>query len=349
MNDADIELLLYRIFSGKLYFFYKNDKYELRSPSIDVRYEAQLLYQNILNDEKYNEWLREDNLERILIMLGLWTSDTSTILKSLNKRIDDIKVSLFQQRLLKEKTKENRKNLEQCNKQISSILQKKQEMFSHTLEGYASSIKNEYIICNTLYKDNAKVFDHDIQNNQNSYTLFNNLVNEINNYVIDTKQFKELARNSIWRMYWNCNKQIIFSGAAADWTFDQRTLVSISKMYDSVYEHPECPDDDVISDDDMLDGWMILERRKVESKKKQQKIDDLNPKLQKAQEVFLMASNSEEKQDVLSLNSEESLRKLQQRSAYLDKEGTATDIQLPDVQMDIRAKSVEMARQQRRK
>ena len=349
MNDADIELLLYRIFSGKLFFFYKNDKYELRSPSIDIRYEAQLLYQNIIHDEKYNDWLREENLEKILITLGLWTMDTSTILKSLNKRVDDAKIALFQQRSLKDKTKENRKSLDQYNKQVSSILQKKQEMFSHTLEGYASAIKNEFTICNTLYKNEIKVFDNDIQNDQNSYTLFNNLVHEINNHIIDTKQFKELARNSIWRMYWNCNKQNVFNGPSSDWTFDQRTLVSISRMYDNIYEHPESPEEEVVNDDDMLDGWMILERRKVESKKKQQKIDNLNPKLQNAQEVFLMASNAEETQDVLSLNSQESLRKLQQRSSYLEKEGTATDSQLPDIKMDLRARSAEMARQHRSK
>jgi hypothetical protein len=80
-----------------------------------------------------------------------------------------------------------------------------------------------------------------------------------------------------------------------------------------------------------------------------QKIDNLNPKLQNAQEVFLMASNVEETQDVLSLNSQESLRKLQQRSSYLEKEGTATDSQLPDIKMDLRARSTEMARQHRRK
>jgi hypothetical protein len=349
MNDAEIELLLYRIFSGKLLFSYKNERYELRSPDINIRYESQLLYDSIINDEKYNDWLREDNLERILISLGLWTMDTKTILKSLEKRVDDNKVVLFQERALKDKTKTNRKNLNTHNQQINSILKKKHEMFSHTLEGYASSIKNEFIICNTLYKNNERVFDKDIANDENSYTLFNNMINEINNYMIDTSQFKALARSSLWKMYWNCNKSSVFDGPISQWTFDQRTLVSISRMYDNVSEHPDCPEEEVINDDDMLDGWMILERRKIESKKKQQKIDNLNPKLQKAQEVFLMASNQEERQEVLSLNSSESLRKLQQRSNFLDKEGSATDVQLPDIQMDLRAKSVEMARQQRRK
>ena len=349
MNDAEIELLLYRIFSGKLLFSYKNERYELRSPDINIRYESQLLYDSIINDEKYNDWLREDNLERILISLGLWTMDTKTILKSLEKRVDDNKVVLFQERALKDKTKTNRKTLNTTNQQINSILKKKHEMFSHTLEGYASSIKNEFIICNTLYKNNERVFDKDIANDENSYTLFNNLINEINNYMIDTSQFKALARSSLWKMYWNCNKSSVFDCPISQWTFDQRTLVSISRMYDNVSEHPDCPEEEAINDDDMLDGWMILERRKIESKKKQQKIDNLNPKLQKAQEVFLMASNQEERQEVLSLNSSESLRKLQQRSNFLDKEGSATDVQLPDIQMDLRAKSVEMARQQRRK
>lgn len=349
MNDAEIELLLYRIFSGRLFFYYKNEKYELRSPDIKTRYEAQLLYNSIINDEKYNEWLREENLEKILISLGLWTTDTSVIIKSLNKRIDDTKVSLYQQRSFKDKVVANRKSLDSYSKQLSTIFNKKQEMFSHTLEGYASSIKNEYIICNTLFKDEVKVFNIDLKNDQNSYTLFNNLISEINNHVIEPSQFKKLARHSLWRSFWNCNKQNIFSGSCENWTFDQRTLVSMSRMYDNIHEHPECPDDEILEDDDMLDGWMILERRKVDAKKKQQKVDNLNPKLQNAQEVFLMASDTNETEEILSMNSQESLMKLRQRSAYLDQSGTATDAELPDVRMDLRARSTEMARQQRRK
>lgn len=349
MTDAEVELLLYRIFSGKLYFFYKNEKYELRSPTIDIRHEAQLLYYNTINEEKYNDWLREDNLEKILITLGLWTMDTTTILKSLHKKNDDLKVSLFNQRALKDKTKENRKNLNNCNDQINSILRKKHEMFSHTLEGYASSIKNEYIVCNTLYKNDKKVFNTDLYNDQNSYTLFNTIISEINNYMIDTATFKALARSNIWRTYWNCNKQNIFANSVSDWTFDQRTLVSISRMYDNVYEHPDCPEDDVINDDDMLDGWMINEKRKIEGKKKQQKMDNLNPKLQKAGEVFLMANTKEEQEEIMALNSDESRNRLKQRAAYLNQNNTATDFQLPDVQMDLKSRSIEMARQQRRK
>ena len=86
-------------------------------------------------------------------------------------------MSLYQQRLSKDKTKQNRKSLESYIKQLNGIMSKKNEVYSHTLEGYASSIKNEYIICNTLYQNNNKVFSTDIKNDENSYTLFNNIVN----------------------------------------------------------------------------------------------------------------------------------------------------------------------------
>jgi predicted nucleic acid-binding protein len=76
MNDVDIELLLYRVLCGKLLFQHNGSEYELRCPDHKLKYKAQLLYTNIINDEKYNDWIREDQTESVLIMLGLWTKDT---------------------------------------------------------------------------------------------------------------------------------------------------------------------------------------------------------------------------------------------------------------------------------
>lgn len=349
MNDASLELLLYRIISGKFYFFYKNETYELRQPSVDIKYDSEILYNKIIYEEKYNEWLREDNLDRILITLGLWTMDTKTILKSLDKNIDDTKVKLYEQRASKKAVKDNKKKLNNTRNQVSRLLNAKSDIFSHTLEGYAASIKNEHVICNTLYKNNNLVFDKGIKNDEHSYTLFNNLVKEINEHVLDSYHFKLLARSDMWRMYWNANKDNVFPGSTSEWSFDQRTLVNVSRMYDNVHEHPECPEEEVIKDDDMLDGWMIFEKRKTQSKKKQERVDNLNPKLKKAQEVFLMSKDKEEVSEVLSMNSLESQRKIKQRSAHLDKVGQSTDVELPDIKMDLRAKSVEMRRQNRRK
>ena len=342
MNNDSIEFLLYRILCGKLLFYYQGYQYELRSPDHSLKYNAQLLYNQIINDEKYNDWIREDQIESVLIILGLWTQDTMKIVKDIEKKIDNAKVDLFKFSSFSDKVKTLRKSLNQYRTQLNKIMNHKTELMSNTLEGYAASIKNEYIICNTLFKNNSKVFVNNLKNNQNSYTYFNAIVTEINKHVIGIDDFKSLSRHQIWRSYWTYNKQNIFNSSVIDITDDQRTLVNISRMYDSVYDHPECPSDNVIEDDDMLDGWMILQRRKNEQNKNQRKVDDLNPKLKNAQEVFLMANNQETAEEILSLNSQESMHKMNEKFAYVKAHGQANESELPDVRRDIMNKANEM-------
>jgi hypothetical protein len=45
-------------------------------------------------------------------------------------------------------------------------------------------------------------------------------------------------------------------------------------MYDNVYESMECPPDEVIKDDDMLDGWFIQQHKDREKKLKEKSTDE---------------------------------------------------------------------------
>lgn len=343
MNEGDLELLLYRILSGKIIFSYKNIDYELRSANYDIRYNAQVIYNNILNDEKYNDWLREEDLDYILINLGLWNNQTKKMIKNLEKSIDKTKIELYKSASSPAKNKTIRKTLNTSRDQLNRILNHRHEMFNNTLEGYASSIKHEYIICNTLYKDNIKVFPFSGNNNSHSYIQFNNLVNEVNKQNLSIETYKKLARSGIWRSYWSCNKNYIFDKSVAEWTDDQRTLVSMSRMYDNIYEHPECPSDNIIEDDDMLDGWILHQKQEIAKAKKQSQLDQTNNKLKNAQEIFLMANNNEEMEEIISLNSDESLNKMKSKINYVQRVGEASESQLPDVQLEIRSQLAQMS------
>jgi hypothetical protein len=343
MNDAELELLIYRILSGVLIFYFRNSKYELRPPSASIRYKSNLIYNNIINDEKYGEWIREENLISVIVNVGLWNKETPNLIKQLEKTIDNQKVELYQTIFMPDQNKLIRKSLSSSKKQLNNLLSIKAEFFANTLEGYAASIKNEYIICKTLYKNNSCVFDSNIENNQNSYTYFNDIIMYINKHIIDMSQFKIIARSQLWRSYWNCGKTTIFKGPVSEWTDDQITLVNISNMYDSVYEHPECPDEQVLNDDDLLDGWMILQRRKAEKYKKEKKVENLNPNLKNAQEVFLMANENHTYEDIISLNSPESKHRLQEKLHYINnKGGPVPEFELPDVQRELMNQSNEL-------
>lgn len=334
MND-DLELLLYRIFCKQLTFYYNNNKYILKSANSQIKYDAQLLYNSIINDEKYNDWLREENLDNLLVYLNLWTKDSKMIIKDLEKKIENSKVDYYNNFKFTDKKNGAKKSIESYTKQLGSILSKKDELYSNTLEGYANSIKNEYIITETLYHNNIKTFLND-NNKNNNYMLFNNIVSELNRYNIGIESFKKLARSHLWRSYWNVQKETIFSKEGSDITDDQKTLVGISQMYDRVYEHPECPSDEIIEDDYALDGWMIVQKRKISRDKKQQQIDNMNPKLKNAQEVFIMANNAQEADEIMSMNTLEGLNKIKSKIDHVNKFGPTEESQLPDVQMDLR-------------
>jgi hypothetical protein len=342
MNDAELELYIYRILSGKLVFYFNGEKYELINPTPLIRYEANLLYDNIINDEKYEEWIREENLPNVMINTGLWNRDTMGLIKELDKKIENAKVDLYKASSLKDRQKNIRKNLSNLKNQYNRILNLKSDFFTNTLEGYAASIKNEYIISKTLYKNQKLILDNIIAKNQTSLIYFNDLVNKINKYIIDIPTFKIIARSQLWRSYWNAGKDNIFAGCISEWTDDQRTLTGITKMYDSVYEHPECPNDDIIADDDMLDGWMIVQRRKNEKAKNENRIQELSPHLKNAQEVFLMSNNTESFEEIISLNAPESLYRMNEKLSYVKAQGSVPEHQLPDVQRDLRNKSDEL-------
>jgi len=219
---------------------------------------------------------------------------------------------------------------------LNKIHFSKQNFFSNTLEGYASSIKNEYIVCNTLYKDDELVFGY--SNNYKSYTLFNSLVQHIDGMIITTESFKKLARSDVWRTYWNaCKHNTLFDKASINLTDEQRALINISRMYDNIYEHPECPDDPVIEDDDALDGWMILQKRKNEKAKKQSQFDNNNPKLKNAGEIFMMAQEPEDISAISQMNNIESAAAAKEKLSYIkhNQDKLVQDGELPDVRRDV--------------
>lgn len=346
MNDADTEVLLHRILCGKLYFYFRGEKYELRNADHNIRYESDILYNNIINEEKYNDWIREENMLEVMTGIGLWHNGMNNLIKQLQTKIDNLKVELFQNFAVTSKHTKIRASLQASKNQLGKIFSSKQDFFNHTLEGYAASIKNEFVLCNTLYKKDKKVFDYQ-NNNATTYVFFNELVAEINKHSVSVDDIKSLARSDHWKSYWNANKNNIFPGSASEWTDDQRGLVNISKMYDSVYEHPETPNEKVIEDDDMLDGWMIVQKRKNEKEKNQKTIDELNPKLKNAQEVFLMANNQEDVESILNLNSQDAINRLNQKIAAINKSGEVEDAQLPDVQMRLMNQANEMRKARR--
>ena len=116
-------------------------------------------------------------------------------------------------------------------------------------------------------------------------------------------------------------------------------------MYSKIYEHPNCPNDAIIEDDDALDGWMLLEQRENKKQKEQKGVSNMmSDKIKNSKEVFLMANNDKEQTEaIFDLNDDTGLKGIQHRS---EKTRTSSvpvkDSELNDVRQEIQEKIREL-------
>ena len=174
-------------------------------------------------------------------------------------------------------------------------------------------------------------------------------------YLIES-DVRELARSEPWRSIWLMKEdtgQTLFTNCPErELTYDQRNICVWSRMYDNVQESTECPDDEVINDDDMLDGWFIIQRKKQEKEKLESTVESMtnNSKIANSQEVFIMTDNQQQADMINSANSLHGQLLKKQRLAQVKAAGgELKDQQLQDKQLELRTISNQQYKQKFRR
>jgi hypothetical protein len=120
-------------------------------------------------------------------------------------------------------------------------------------------------------------------------------------------------------------------------------MVGVCKMYDNAAQHPDCPEKNIIDDDDMFDGWMIFEHRKQEKEQKRKRIDALAD--QKGDEIFVMSHSKKDAADIMSVNDETERQRLLQRFRQIrSTEGSTQEAELLDVKMKLNKQLAEQVK-----
>jgi hypothetical protein len=225
------------------------------------------------------------------------------------------------------------RNILQLVKKKSEELLEHRHMFDYvTHVGYAGMIRNQFLMAHSTYLDGKRVWRsyEDVD-----YILLNHLMEKVNAAYISYDVIRELSRTDPWRSYWNASKTNLFGKPVIKWTEEQKILVSYSKMYDSIFQNPECPGEAIIEDDDLLDGWMIKLRRDREADRKQTEVMQiLGDRHQNDTEIFLPARNKEEASEIDKYNSPDAQRIKKQREQMIKHKGTVSETELPDVLVD---------------
>lgn len=343
MEASEREFHVYRIASGLTHIDFEDQSYLLVSPTAKDRYIASIKYKEVLSSLRFDDLLTQSQAESILRRMRIWTSEHEQQLQKYIHTLEQLKISLFDNHKLYSRQQDTLKNIKRIEKAITNFLSEKYSLHMMTAEYYADIIKQQFLIGLCLRDTNLKSIytDEDFLNSDGR--LIEYVISTQRAESLTNSDFKELARTEPWRSLWSVGKDKIFDKPACDWSQEQTILVSYAKMYDSVYESSECPSDDVIQDEYMLDGWFGAQKRKRDEDQSKNKSDSHMVRPGGGQETMIMAHSLEDAEDVYNLNDATNRHHLKVRNQYLKQhEGNEVrDQDLPDVQMRINREIVQ--------
>lgn len=319
------DFVISRILSNKIRCRINNNLFVIQNPTADIKYEAEEIYQDALNDAMNEGMMTRDDLVIELIRHGLWSLENEKFLENLPGEIEDLKVKLFESTFKSKEREAIRKGLSLLRTRMEGFYMQKYALDYNSCESYAGLCKNYFILEKTLYCNNNPI-----------HLIDGNTLDEIASCVSSTrlseKQIRELSRSEQWRSLWSLRGVGVFDVPLSCFTEEQKSLCLWSKMYDNINESPDLPSDDVINDDDMLDGWLIIQRRKRDAELKKKAGESFlgSDKSKNADEVYIVVDSIEDARKVESMNNTMGKIKKAQRNQMIKEKGVVSEQQLPD-------------------
>jgi len=306
--DYKTNFKLYSILNGYFNITVNNKQYKVVYPSIEVKYRAEELYINIMEDGKFEtEYLKDYEVESILRKNNMWNNEMQDKLDSCSKLMDESKMELCREFFNTDRRCEIKKMTRGIKDSMQELSAIKHSMDYLKLEYFATSMKNQYIISQRILNaDGSQVFSQDYS--ELDSRELSKFLKPIENRTVTGTDLRNIVKSDTWSSY-NVKDNIF--GPSVQLNDDQRNLLALQRMYNNVRQHPECPSDEIIDDDDALDGWFLLQKDKKKKEKiKNSLLKKVGGKIKDHSSVFIVTQNEEERKAIWEMNDVEGKRTL---------------------------------------
>jgi len=321
---------LNKVLSGKILIKMRDNVLIVHQPDATVRYLADFFADDIYDDAFKKGVYIQEELEDLIIENGWWAQEKEDELKQIPKDIEQMKVDYFNNFIRDETRAFIKKGIRKKEDRFEELTQEKYQFFNYTCESLRSQAYTMEILKNcTFYENGDRISLENIS--------IHSLYSKYNAEILPDEDIRELSKSAHWRMIWNTAKdgREIFPLPACDLTDMQKSLISWTRMYDSVYESMETPSDDIIDDNIALDGWFIVQRRKREDDRKESEKN----KLPESAEVFVPVRNQQEANRVHDMNTAHGKQIIKSRMNDLKEKGSLDEGQFSHVKQDLQMKA----------
>ena len=247
------------------------------------------------------------------------------------KELEKLKIEIFNARSNVKLREQIRLYIRAAETASIKLRSEKNEYFVNTCEGISLQEKSFELFRRCCFAEGKPLSFNDID--------LQDLFHKYNSLILADTQTRELARNEPWRSLYILKDELeLFSNEKGrHLSLDQKGLLIWSRMYDNVQESMECPTDDVIADDDMLDGWFIIQRKKAESEKAKSELEERtqNEKIMNSDEVYVFTDSKKEAKTIEGMNSLDASMIKKERFGLIKQQGSAKDQDFRDQKIKI--------------
>jgi hypothetical protein len=333
MKHHEREFFVSMIRSGKVFINHNNLELEIRPITVEQNFKSCQIYKSAYDKAYSEEIMTEDDMDQWMLDNELWTIHDNKKEESLKNDLERLKVEIYNNRENTMMVNNIRKYLRGGELQLSNHLNKKYIYHQNTCEGVASTERLAWIIKNTTYCDD-KIYDFEEISLQY-------VIDEWQSHFLSDTKCRDLARNDPWKSLWIVRDKSHISLFAnpqnTELTHNQKNLLIWSQMYDNIQESMECPNKQVIEDDDMLDGWFIVQHKKREKERNEREFENetKNEKIKNASEVYVVSNSQQQTDKINSLNNTQANIIKAQRLAALKRFNSLEEQNLPDQRQNI--------------
>ena len=335
----EIDLLISRIIAGCFRFAVDGCYYLVRQPGRLRRYKAQQVYDEAIREAELEGLLTDDEIMVMMRSQGLWEDSHDKTIETIKKDIEELKIGLFKSFFRSKEKEITRKTLLSAKREMSRLMSLRSSYSHMGITGYAQIARTRYLVgCGLMDDKGKRLWANDDFYGQNT-SLLDDAVELYSASQIGESLMRSIARSEHWISVWSCRTTSsgIFGRAAADLTDEQRHLLSWSQLYESVQEHANPPSNDIISDDDAFDGWMIIQKRERERQRRESSAESAisGLKLPDSGDIFLVAETDEDIKNIESLNGPQAAAIKRERLAYIAKKGEVEEQNMPDSRREV--------------
>ncbi len=340
-----MEGLVYRILSGFTRILIEGQLFLIRGNTPEEKYLAEEYYNTLRVKYEEENWfsdcplMTDDELYDWMVENEYWSYKEEEDIKVFKKNLEELQVKLFELGFKGREKQITKDLIKQTRQKLNNLNTKRHSFDFLSINGAATAEKHKYLTGLGICDGTGKALFTPDTFWTATFPLLDRLIIKHCECAITTTQYREIARNEPWRQHWSAREghDGVFGRPTRDLTNEQLTLISWTRLYDSIWQHPECPGEDIVDDDDALDGFLILDSRKRKKQSDQDYVDSLSkdPHIKNASEVFVAVDNPEDAKRIMDLNSTSSRSIIRGRDKHIAKTGKVSEADLPDVKRQL--------------